>query len=109
MTRGNRPSRRARIRRWKRRMIVENRLCQFCHRKLDERFVRDVHGHLACAVCAERADVAGEMGQGGEAFGVGAQYRDTEQLHALFVLIGVMVLTPASEAINAAMRITSRW
>lgn len=36
-------------------MIVENRLCQFCHRKLDERFVRDVHGHLACAVCAENA------------------------------------------------------
>jgi hypothetical protein len=36
----------------------------------------------------EGADVAGEVGQGREAFGVGAEYRDAKQLHALFVLRG---------------------
>ncbi len=38
------------------------------------------------AVRPEGADVAGEVGESGEAFGVGAEYGDAEQLLALFVL-----------------------
>lgn len=40
------------------------------------------------AVRAQRADLPGEVGQRGEALGVGAQHRDPELLHALLVLLG---------------------
>src|SRR5690606_16475398 len=40
------------------------------------------------AVRAEGTHLAGEVGQRREAFGVRAEHRDTEQLHALLVLLG---------------------
>lgn len=69
---------------------------------------QQLHERFA-AVHPEGADVTGEVRQGGEALGVRAEHRDTEQLHALVVLLGVIVLTPASEATSAEMRTAIRW